>query len=114
MFSDFELHHIGAPDQPGLRDEGGGERRFRTPTLRNIELTAPYMHSGRVGGLDDVVEFYDDREGGQLDPEVRDMDVEPRDEKDIESFLRSLTDDFDREIPPRVPSGLPPGGEIGE
>ncbi|MGH1344177.1 MAG: cytochrome-c peroxidase [Nannocystales bacterium] len=112
MFSDYEMHRIGVPEQPGTNDEGDGTGRFRTPTLRNIALTAPYMHSGRIGGMNRAIEFYDEPEGRDLDPLVRGLDVERRDEKDLESFLRALTDDFDREIPTRVPSGLPPGGEI--
>ncbi|MFN3199538.1 MAG: cytochrome-c peroxidase [Bradymonadia bacterium] len=113
MFSDFEVHRIGAPDQPGMPDQGNGRRAFRTPTLRNIDLTRPYMHSGRVGSLEEAIEFYDDIEDRGLDRKVRGLDVGGRDVGDIQSFLRALTDeDFDRRIPAQVPSGLTPGGDI--
>ncbi len=114
MFSDFELHRLNVPDQPGMDDEGDGQRQFRTPTLRNVALTAPFMHSGRVRTLGDAIEFYDDLEGPNLDPLAEDMDVDGDDEDDIEAFLRALTDDeIERQIPQTVPSGLTPGGDIG-
>ncbi len=42
---------------------------FKTPTLRNIELTAPYMHNGRLMSLGDVIEFYN-REDDELPEEA--------------------------------------------
>ncbi len=40
-------------------DVGAGRFRFRTPSLRNVALTAPYMHSGVLATLEDVLAFYD-------------------------------------------------------
>jgi len=121
MFSDFQHHRLGVPEQPGVADAGDGSGRFRTPTLRNIALTGPYMHGGQLATLDDVLEFYEDidADGGDgpaqnvLSPQLRGFDLEDGDMDDIEAFLRALTDDFDREIPASVPSGLTPGGDIG-
>ena len=112
MLSDFKLHVIGAP----------GERQaFRTPTLRNLPHTAPYMHNGRLRTLDDVLVFYDQLmdevsetiEGGDtsaqppLDPLLKAINVRPEDFEDIKAFLESLSEShYDQSAPERVPSGL--------
>ena len=61
MFSDFDLHAEGVRENPKLAEPDAGPRRyrFRTPTLRNVALTAPYMHNGMLATLDDVLRFYD-------------------------------------------------------
>ncbi len=78
----------------------------RTPTLRNVELTPPYMHDGSRSTLRGAISVYEDR---------NDLDVtlEEGDFGDIERFLRTLTDaDFPRQVPAYVPSNLPVGGDI--
>ena len=50
-------------------------RRFKTPTLRGVALTAPYMHDGSLATLEDVVEFY--RSGGNPNPVSRSRDSRP-------------------------------------
>ena len=94
---------------------------FRTPSLRNLRYTAPYMHNGTLATLQDVLGFYNNgrRRGrnpnvrrDQLDPLLNQLNVR-RGGSDIIEFLNALNDDgFDREIPARVPSGLTPGGLI--
>jgi cytochrome c peroxidase len=140
MFSDFDHHAEGVPEHPLLAqpDSGAGRFRFRTPSLRNVALTAPYMHNGMLATLQDVLRFYDngrsenpnvsnerDRDRGRdrgrndnaiarLSGQFRRVDNMSQGEMaDIVAFLNALTDtNFDRTIPPRVPSGLPPGGRI--
>ena len=133
MFSDFDLHAEGVAEHPLLQaaDAGDGRFRFRTPTLRNVALTAPYMHNGTLETLEDVLRFYDNgrsenpnvsnagrRQQGDGLPRLsrsfrRVDDMSEREMADIVAFLEALTDaDFDRTIPARVPSGLPPGGII--
>jgi len=128
MFSDFQLHVLGVPDNPKLpMSDAGAENSyaFRTASLRNLALTAPYMHSGVFQNLEDVLEFYDDvqsRRGrarnpnvdrDQLDPLVRRLRGVDEDDEDLIAFLRALSDEsFDRTIPARVPSGLAVGGRI--
>ncbi len=128
MFSDFKSHVLGVPDNPRLQASDEGVDRtyaFRTPSLRNLAYTAPYMHSGVFQDLDAVVDFYDDVTGRggrdrnpnvsreQLDPLVRQLRGVDRDEDALIAFLDALNDpSFDRTIPPRVPSGLAPGGAI--
>jgi cytochrome c peroxidase len=72
---------------------------FKTPTLRNIELTAPYMHDGSLAKLEDVVEFYNN--GGRLkkkDPlspflsgGIRPLDLNKQEKEDLVAFLKALT-----------------------
>ena len=122
MLADFELRSIGIASrrQDGSLDEGAEDGKFRTPPLRNIALTAPYMHDGSLATLRDVLEHYEDiGDGGRrrgpfaIDREARRLDLDDDDFGDIEAFLHSLTSDsFDRRIPTTVPSGLPPGGAI--
>ena len=78
----------------------------RTPTMRNVELTAPYMHDGSRASLRDAIALYEDRD--DLDVTLEDDDF-----GDIEVFLRTLTDrSFPRQVPDYVPSQLPVGGDI--
>lgn len=89
-------------DQPVLRDE----EAVRTASLRNVELTAPYMHNGSRRSLSDAIDLYEER--GDLDVTLDDDDI-----GEIRAFLRTLTDDsFYRGIPDSVPSGLKVGGDI--
>jgi cytochrome c peroxidase len=65
---------------------------FKTPTLRQIGQTAPYMHDGSLGTLEEVIEFYD--RGGHpnpyLDSELRPIGLSGSDKKALLAFLRSL------------------------
>ena len=67
--------------------------KFRTPTLRNVELTAPYMHDGSFQTLGDVVGFYN--QGGfnnpLLDSLIKPLSLSETEEEELVSFLRSLT-----------------------
>jgi cytochrome c peroxidase len=69
--------------------------KFRAPTLRNIAVTAPYMHDGSLGTLKDVVQHY--ARGGRPRPEksdrVRGFAISPEETEDLVAFLRSLTDE---------------------
>ncbi len=72
---------------------------FKTPTLRNVALTAPYMHDGSLATLEDVVEFYD--KGGRLDDAdpvddflsggIRPLGLTPRQKTDLVAFMEALT-----------------------
>ena len=69
--------------------------RYKTPTLRNVALTAPYMHHGVFGTLKEVVSFYN--KGGipnpLLDPSIRPLGLTDSEMADIVAFLESLTGD---------------------
>jgi cytochrome c peroxidase len=137
MFSDFLFHVLGVPQQGGGKDvlpgdDTGREEHtlstadryaFRTPTLRNAEITAPYMHDGAFATLEDVVRFYD-RGATPRHPAVPDALVDPfvrdsigltnEDVSAIVEFLRALTDPGTAldpallTVPASVPSGLEP------
>lgn len=100
MLSDYTLHRF-------TRD---GEA-IRTPSLRNVTRTAPYMHDGRAADFDAVFDIYrhvDD----DADPNFRALRVPNRDDRaDVEAFFASTSDgDFDESVPASVPSGLTVGG----
>ena len=67
--------------------------KFRTQTLRNIALTAPYMHDGQFDTVREVIDFYD--RGGVpnelLSPLIRPLGLTEPEKLDLEAFLRSLT-----------------------
>jgi cytochrome c peroxidase len=84
------------------KDKGRGEitrnrydnGKFRVPTLRNISLTAPYMHDGRFQTLEEVIEHY--VKGGHfsenVSPNVRKLKLDEQDKADLLAFLNTLTD----------------------
>jgi cytochrome c peroxidase len=75
----------------GIKYDNG---KFRVPTLRNIELTAPYMHDGRFQTLEEVIDHY--VSGGHfadnVNPNVRELHFTARDKQDLIAFLKTLTD----------------------
>lgn len=126
MFSDFKMHVIGIPenDKLPIPDSGFEERfAFRTASLRNLRFTPPYMHNGSFNSLEKVLEFYEDLSFGKsrnplvpkedFDPLIRELNLSVKEMGPIISFLNTLNgDEFDKEIPESVPSGLPVGGNI--
>ncbi len=71
--------------------------RFRVPTLRNIALTAPYMHDGRFTTLEQVIDHY--AAGGKhaesigvVDSQIRPLELTAEEKRDLVEFLRNLTD----------------------
>ena len=72
-----------------------GQARFKTPTLRNIELTGPYFHNGGQATLAQVVEFYNrgaDFAGNFTNSQIRPLGLSSGEKADLVSFLLSLTD----------------------
>jgi cytochrome c peroxidase len=71
--------------------------RFRTPTLRNIAVTAPYMHAGQFKTLANVVAFYN-AGGGEVEGIVKDPELEPlklsdQQQADLVELMKTLTDE---------------------
>jgi cytochrome c peroxidase len=111
VFSDGRFHDIGVrPENEDVGREAvtgvlADRGRFRTPTLRNVGLRAPYFHNGGKATLEEVVDFYD--RGGDfanpgLAPEMQPLGLTPIEKADLVAFLRGgLTD-------PRVENELPP------
>ncbi len=69
--------------------------RYKTPSLRNVQLTAPYMHNGSIASLREVVEFYN--RGGianeNLDPLIKPLHLSGIETEDLTTFLEALTGD---------------------
>jgi hypothetical protein len=75
------------------------EGAFKTPTLRNVELTGPYFHHGGAATLEQVVEFYaragdfgSSTNARDFDPDVQGFPLVGTDKADLVAFLKSLTD----------------------
>lgn len=123
LFTDFKFHNIGVPSNPELlvlaglpadfKDPGLGgflndpkqNGKFKTPHLRNIELTAPYMHNGFMMTLKEVVHFYNTRDvsGEWPAPEtseniqssfVGDLGLTDAEEDLVVTFMKTLTDGY--------------------
>lgn len=110
FFVDFATNN-GLPQAAGDDDGGvgdvsgnpGDDRRFKSSSLRNIALTAPYMHDGRFADLAAVIEHYDSGVQAQptLDPrlrvpgtaEPRKLNLTPAEKAALVAFLRTLTDE---------------------
>lgn len=111
LFSDNAFHNIGV--RPPTEDTGrfqvtgnpNNMGEFRTPSLRNVALRAPYMHNGRLASLEEVVDFYN--RGGDFDAPninrnlIRPLNLSAPQRSDLVAFLRTLTD-------ARVTSGAGP------
>jgi cytochrome c peroxidase len=99
-FTDYGFYNIGlyenyadkGKQRESYRAEDVG--KFKTPTLRNIELTAPYMHNGSVNSLEEVVAFFN--AGGHAhankDPRIRPLNLSATEQEQLVSFLKTLTD----------------------
>jgi cytochrome c peroxidase len=93
-FSDERFHNTGVAWRAGsLQDEGRGKGAFKTPTLREIARTAPYMHDGSLATLSSVVDFYNDggRSNPALDPDLRPLRLSGEEKRELILFLESLS-----------------------
>jgi len=108
LFTDSSFRNNGLPPNANINDKGRelvtgflqDRYKFKVPSLRNVELTAPYMHDGRFGSLQSVLNFYSDGvlHSSTLDPQLYQNGVAgipfSQDEKAaIIAFLKTLTDD---------------------
>jgi cytochrome c peroxidase len=101
LFTDNKFHNLGVgtdqkdvdPGRYAITGEAADWGAFRTPSLRNVALTAPYFHDGSARTLAEVVEFYD--RGGKpnryLDKGIQPLNLSPQDKGDMVAFLESLT-----------------------
>lgn len=101
QFFQNRFHNNGldaSPLDPGRQEVTGFDEdfaRFRVPTLRNIALTAPYMHDGRFKTLEDVVNHYSDHiaQSTTLSADLRGMiALTAQERQDLVAFLHTLTD----------------------
>lgn len=104
----------GQEHDPGRSAVGDApDGAFKVPTLRNIVLSAPYMHNGIFSSLEEVIDFYAGGGGRadgvqNVDPLIRAFELTEQEKTDLIAFLYSLTDESNLpQIPSEVPSGLP-------
>jgi cytochrome c peroxidase len=111
--TDEQYHNIGvgmSAKEPDLgrfvvtkddKDKGA----FKTPTIRNVALSAPYMHDGSLKTLEEVVELY--AKGGEanphLDPKIKKLNLSEQDKKDLIAFMQACTGDFPKIERGRLP-----------
>ncbi len=123
-FSDQSFHNLGVgmnkPDPDVGRSKITNNPKdwgaFKTPGLRNVADTAPYLHDGSEKTLADVVEFYD--RGGilnpNLDPAMVPLNLTSREKRDLVAFLEALTGPYPvLEAPPLPPDAGGEGGPQG-
>ena len=89
----FDPANCHTPPPPDFRAAVNGA--FKTPGLRNVELTGPYMHNGGMATLEQVVEFYNrggNFENPELDPDIEPLGLTGQEKSDLVAFMKSLTD----------------------
>jgi cytochrome c peroxidase len=103
LLTDFGFRNLGVGfGRGGLRDPGRSAvtfadadyGTFRTPSLRNVAVTSPYMHDGSLRTLEEVIGFYDagGRPNPNQNPILRPLDLTDRERDGLVAFLLSLTD----------------------
>jgi cytochrome c peroxidase len=114
-FSDSDFHNLGVgmaaaePDLGRFAVTGDDADRgaFKTPMLRDVTLTAPYMHDGSQATLEEVIDFYN--RGGEpnpwLDPKIRPLGLTAQEAADLAAFLRALDGEIPNDVGP--PAALP-------
>lgn len=130
LFTNQQVAVIGAPEPDGRALDIGAERTFnsprlkagfKVPTLRNIDRTAPYMHSGKFDNLHAVTEFYNGGRGHavpagvdlQLHWHISSPNLSDEELDRLVDFLGTLTDEsLAPQVPPTLPSGLTPTAQV--
>jgi cytochrome c peroxidase len=114
-FSDGAFHNIGVGMEAEKPDLGryeiskleGDKGAFKTPTLREIARTAPYMHDGRFQTLEEVVEYYDKgcHPNPYLDEEIFPLKLTPQEKADLVTFLKEglSSESYPEVAPPKLP-----------
>jgi len=113
IFSDQGFHNLGVGAKAAHPDVGreavtknpADRGRFKTPGLRNVARTYPYMHDGKTKTLADVVDTLD--RGGianpNLDPLVKPLNLTAKEKRNLVAFLKALTGPEPIVAPPKLP-----------
>jgi len=113
-FTDNRFHNLGVPQAGPLKEDVGryavtrqdqDRGAFKTPTLRSVALTAPYMHDGVFKTLEEVIEFYN--KGGEAVPGkdvfMTPLNLSDQEKKDLVEFLKALTGELLKVSAPKLP-----------
>lgn len=104
------MKYLGVPNFENLRRDPGfftvskmeeDIGKFITPSLREVDLTAPYMHNGMLATLEDVIDFYDG--GGGEGSEIKPLHLSRKEKEALVAFLESLSGDLLEMEPPPIP-----------
>jgi cytochrome c peroxidase len=111
--TDEKYHNIGVgmdAESPDLgrfvvTEDDKDRGAFKTPTIRNVALSAPYMHDGSQKTLEEVVEWYN--KGGHPNPHLSDkikkLDLNEQEKKDLVEFMKACTGEFPKVETARLP-----------
>lgn len=112
-FTDEKFHNIGVGmDKPepdlgryAITKDEKDKGAFKTPTVRNVTLTAPYMHDGSQETLEEVVEWYD--KGGHPNPylsdKIKKLSLTAQEKKDLVEYMKALTGELPKVAAGRLP-----------
>jgi cytochrome c peroxidase len=112
-FADEKYHNLGIgmdAEKPDLgryevTKEDKDRGAFKTPTTRNVELSAPYMHDGSLKTLEEVIDWYD--KGGhpnpQLSDKVKKLNLKEQEKKELVAFMKACTGAFPQVEQGRLP-----------
>lgn len=113
-FTDELYHNLGvgmAADEPDLgryvvTEEEADRGAFKTPTIRNVALTAPYMHDGSVATLAEAVDLYD--KGGEpneyLSDKIKKLELTDQEKADLVAYMEALSGEFPSVETGRLPA----------
>ncbi len=131
LFTNQQVAVIGTPEPEGMAFDPGAELSlgeptlrggFKVPSLRNIALTAPYMHSGRFATLREAAKFYTEGRGHAVPPgeelkvhwHIWEPNLSDEELDRLVDFLQTLTDEsFKPSEPLQLPSGMGPVHNTG-
>jgi cytochrome c peroxidase len=112
-----------------INGEGFARFSFKTPTVRNVALTSPYMHNGLFKTLEQVVDFYDHAAGNKFTKDMRpdmtglpfftilpvELKLTDIEKKELVSFLKTLTDTSALvKVPVQLPQFNPPYAKLND
>jgi cytochrome c peroxidase len=126
---DSAVKYVVDPDLGLMKINGEGFARFsfKTPTVRNVALTSPYMHNGLFKTLEQVVDFYDHAAGNKFTKDMRpdmtglpfftilpvELKLTDTEKKELVSFLKTLTDtSASTKVPVQLPQFNPPYAKL--
>ena len=113
-FTDNQFHNLGVPQEGLLKEDLGrfevtrlerDKGAFKTPTLRSVTETAPYMHDGVFKTLEEVIDFLD-KGGGpnpHLSPLMRPLGLSGEEKRDLIEFLKALDGEPIKIVMPKLP-----------